>query len=121
MNRPLFLYADPVITNAVDEFYAWLGEEKPDGLICIDRAIRELVTAHGLRVPEDIALAHTAVEEDVKDWSGYKIDREAQGKATVDLLMSRMIHNEFRIPESRTETLLRGKWQHGSTTKTPDA
>lgn len=116
---PWFRYEDPDIRERKDEFYAWLESEKPDAIVCIDRAVRNLLTQKGLRVPEDIALAHTAVEQDVHTWSGYRIDREAQGKATVDLLMSRMIQNEFGIPEAPTETLLRGKWQHGDSTKPP--
>ncbi len=119
MKDPLFSYPSPNIKDVVDDFYAWVDEQKPDAIICIDRYSRELLQAKGIRVPQDIALAHSAVERDVADWSGYKIDRSAQGRATVDLLMSRMIHNEFGIPASSTETLLRGQWQHGSTSRPP--
>jgi len=117
IKSPLFSYEDPDIRVEADAFYAWLDEQKPDAVVCVDRAVRELVEAHGLKVPEDLAIAHTAVDQDVQGWSGYKIDREAQGKATVNLLMTRMIHNEFGVPESSTETILRGKWQDGCTTR----
>jgi len=118
IRQPLFTYPCPHIQDVASDFLRWVREQQPDALLCIDRAVREILESNRFHCPEDIGLAHSAVDQDVADWTGYKIDRTVLGNVTLDLLMTRMMRNEFGLPETRSETLLRGEWVLGTTTQT---
>jgi DNA-binding LacI/PurR family transcriptional regulator len=70
----------------------------------------------GLRVPEDFAVAildlHPAYEP-TDLWAGIEQCYTECGRATADLLISRMRNNDRGLPEVCPLVLLQGRWVPG--------
>ncbi len=95
---------------------AWLKRHKPDALLCYSATVRNVLESLGLRIPQDLALAHGNLASDVATWTGIDPRREEIGAAAVDLLSGLLNHNERGVPHTRREMLLPGRWVTGQTT-----
>lgn len=114
---PPLLYSLPDLPQAEAEFLKWVKRHEPECIICSHFQTIDILKKAGYRVPEDLGVVHLEIGPDVANWTGYVVDHEAIGAATVDILMNRMVRNETGIPPQPREVLLRGQWQKGTTTR----
>lgn len=111
--RPL-VHPDDQFDTALDR---WLSEQRPDAIICWHNAYRSALESRGLRVPEDIGLAHLDLEPDVAGWSGIQTFPAEISAVAVDLLHSLLQHNELSAPRHPREILVPGEWRDGETAR----
>jgi LacI family transcriptional regulator len=97
------------------EFDAWFHRYMPDGIICVNPAVRSWIEGMGLSVPGDVGLANLNVVDDVADWSGINENHAAVGAAAVDLIISALSRNEIGTPPEPRKILVPGSWIAGST------
>lgn len=113
----------PIPVHAFDEarendFQRWLDVHCPDVLIALHAEVREWVDHAGLRVPEDIGLAHLDVGAGVSaGWSGMDHHSYAVGEAAVDLVVGQIHRNECGVPAWAKCVLNSSSWVDGGTTR----
>jgi LacI family transcriptional regulator len=114
--RP-WLYEGDFMRPAVQTgFRRWLKQKTPDVLVCLDGRMREVVENMGLRVPEDLGLAHVNLGPDVQGWSGLNRHSEDKGTAAVDLLVDLLSRNQVGPTTDTRQLLIAGEWVQGGTT-----
>ncbi|MCE0484120.1 MAG: LacI family transcriptional regulator [Methylacidiphilales bacterium] len=94
---------------------AWIKRQKPDAIIGLSSRLIEWVEAAGLRVPQDVAVAHLAIEDDVLDWAGIYANKREMGRLAADKLISLITSRQFGIPAIASTTLVPGIWSPGRT------
>jgi LacI family transcriptional regulator len=92
----------------------WLKNAKPDAVLTDVAAMREMLTAVGHDVPDDIGLAVFSVLDGNADAGIYQNPEEI-GKAAVEMLLSLINHNHTGIPKICRELLIEGEWVDGAT------
>ena len=110
----------PFIFRSLDSFEPvcqWVLSEKPDAIICCDQRFLGYVEAMGLRVPEDIGLAHLNVSDDVPGWAGINHHHEGMGRTLMELLSSQLQTNQRGFPPYRKCVLVEGDWVDGKTVR----
>ncbi|MCS6770944.1 MAG: LacI family transcriptional regulator [Kiritimatiellae bacterium] len=95
----------------------WIQREQPDAIVCSHGKTRDVLASIGVRVPEDVGLCHLHLSADVAGWSGIDHNPQAIASAAVDLLTANIQRNEFGMPESPKEVLIKGRWVSGATTR----
>lgn len=100
--------------QAEDTFMSWVREWKPDAIIAQEAVVGKWLKKHGLRVPEDIGLAHPDVPGDRAEFTGINIEPERIGGMAVDLLHTMLLRGDRGVPDSPIAVLRRGLWQSGS-------
>jgi LacI family transcriptional regulator len=98
---------------------AWLRRYKPDAIVGYDNHLVLWTEEAGFRVPEDIGVAHLAVDDDVLDWGGIHSRRSEIGATAVDWLVSLMRNHQFGVPKTPLTITVRGSWQMGRTLRRP--
>lgn len=110
---PMFLKE---ITDAYPrQAAAWLKKHQPDAVIYAHPLVRRAVELAGLRVPEDIRMAHIHLAKDVEGWTGIDREWHSVGAAAVDLVSAHLTRNERGIPAYPKKMLVRGSWVEGET------
>jgi LacI family transcriptional regulator len=97
------------------EAIAWIKKYRPDAIVCHSSMLLGWIQRAGFRVPQDIALAHLATDDDVSDWAGIHSHRRASGAIAVDQVVSRLVNRQFGVPSVSQDTLVRGEWHGGWT------
>ncbi len=103
---------------APDRFAAfgkWMRQATPDGIICIHTEVKEWVGRLGLRVPEDLALAHLDLNDQMPGWAGMNQNSELVGAAAVDLVIGQLHRNESGSPLHAKCLLVQSDWVAGDT------
>ena len=98
---------------------AWVQRYKPEVIVGHDNRIEQWVKAAGFRVPEDLGIAHLAVDDDVLDWAGINSQRREMGVTAVEWLVSLMRNHQFGLPRTPLSILIQGTWQPGRTIRIP--
>jgi LacI family transcriptional regulator len=101
------------------EFGAWLREHRPDVVVGQHSDLVKWVEAEGFRVPDDIGVAHMAIDDDCADWTGVWSCKREIGAAAAELLIAQLHTNAFGVPRTSHDLLVRGRWHRGWTTKYP--
>lgn len=114
---PICIYRGPTVHRCREQIKEWVEKYHPDCIINGDSKIVELLQELGLSVPEDVGVIHTALTPDLKGWTGYTTEREAFGRAAVDMVVNRIVRNEIGLPSESRDLYLRGNWHHGKTTR----
>ncbi|HEY0947829.1 MAG TPA: LacI family DNA-binding transcriptional regulator [Opitutaceae bacterium] len=107
----------PLLTSRDDDVVAWLRSARPDAIVSASRRVLCTLRAGGIRVPEDVALAHLNVD-DVEgaqpgDVAGIRQDNVGVGANAVELLVSLLYHNEVGVPLHPRGVQLHGTWVQG--------
>ncbi len=100
----------------------WLDEHQPDVLIGNHFATRDWLKDIGIQVPEDLALAHYNLNEDVAGWSGIRQAEELAATEAVRHLIDHISLGRLEQPQTPIRHLFTGRWIEGDTTtpqKTP--
>jgi LacI family transcriptional regulator len=99
-------------------FLHWLQKYQPDALILLDDYAPQWLREEGIRVPEDIQIAHLDLTPKYgNQLSGIDQRYALIGRAAVELLLGQMYFNEVGVPEAPRTTLIEGTWVDGASTK----
>lgn len=93
----------------------WLKRVRPDAVICNGRTIFEAVQLAGLKVPDEIAIAHLNLDDDVSDWAGIDQHSGRQARSAVDMLCAQIERNERGLPPFPKFMHIKGEWRDGWT------
>ncbi len=93
----------------------WLKEMRPEAVICNGRIIHDAAVAAGFRVPEDLAIAHTHLDDDVEGWAGINPHLVRQSRSAVDMLCAQIERNERGLPDFPKHMHIEGEWCDGWT------
>jgi DNA-binding LacI/PurR family transcriptional regulator len=93
----------------------WIRAERPDAIVGHSSRLLEFVEAAGFRVPEDIAVAHLAIEDDVLEWAGVYGNKREVGRLAASKLISLIHQRQFGIPVIASSEMVPGVWRPGCT------
>lgn len=113
--EPLFTGIDLDPDGDKRAFAAWLEREKPDAVVGHSSQMVEWVESAGYQVPGEIAVAHTAIEDDVLDWAGIYANKREIGRLAASKLVSLIHQRQFGIPAIASSEFVPGVWRHGRT------
>lgn len=111
----------PLLTSDDREIVRWLRRVKVQAVISASRRLLTVLRGHGLRLPEDIALAHLNVD-DVEgaapgEAAGVRQDNFGVGANAVELLVNLLYQNEVGVPLHPKGVQVHGTWVHGATVR----
>jgi LacI family transcriptional regulator len=115
--EPLFTpnVMDPMADRK--RFAAWLKKEKPDAVIGHSSQLVDWTEFAGFRVPDDISVVHTAIDDDVLDWAGIYANKRDIGRLAASKVVSLIQQREFGIPATASSELVPGVWRMGRTVR----
>ncbi len=93
-----------------------MKQYQPDVIITTTFLPKQWLLQMGLRVPEDIGLAHLGLGETEPGWTGIDPQFGEIMAAVVDLLSAHLVRNESGRPSACKEVLIKGMWVQGNTT-----
>lgn len=99
-----------------DEYRKWLQKHKPDAVIGCDALLKPIAESCGFSVPEDLAIAHLHIADDVADWSGIDSNDMGMGSTAVDVVAASIQRNELGPPGFPKRILVPVRWVAGNTT-----
>ena len=96
-----------------DALGVWLKQHQPDALLISDIEVPGMMRDLGYHIPQDIAVAGTAVLD--IPWVDAGIDQHAEaiGRTAVETLLKQMNVNERGVPRFPVRILVEGRWQDG--------
>lgn len=101
----------PTSENSEADFGHWLDQQQPDSIIVYKLPVRSWLSKRGLRVPQDIALAHLfRTQQEVAQGMGIDGNLQRVGAAAFDLVVEGLNTNRSGIPKNPKEVLIRGRW-----------
>lgn len=103
-----------LIRNRILE--CWLAEYQPEVLIGNHFETKQWLNQIGYRVPDDLALAHGNLNEDVAGWSGIRQAEEQLATESVRHLIDRISLGRLEQPETPIRHLFSGSWVAEKTT-----
>ena len=109
---PPLIYNDPFDKTLL---HRWLDEARPDAVIGHHSKLVTWIRETGRRVPEDIGVAHLALDGDCEDWAGIWQHKFRIGAQTIEQLVSMIQNNRLGLPDISYETSIPGEWRHGNT------
>ena len=109
----------PLLSERDEDAIQWLRDVKADAVVTANRRLLSVLRKAGVRVPQDVALAHLNVE-DVKDAAveevaGIRQDNVGVGANAAELLISLLYQNESGIPVHPRGIQVHGAWVDGPT------
>lgn len=96
-------------------FRDWIERHRPDVLIASEADLHLRVAEAGLRIPDDIGLAHLARDCASIPCAGIDQNSEQVGAVAVDLVVDQMHRNERGIPATVRCVMIEGSWVDGPT------
>ena len=94
---------------------AWVRRTKPDVVVGLDNRLVLWLKRAGYRVPEEIGVAHVAVDDDVSDWAGIYSNKREIGAAAVEWVITLLQNHRFGLPKLAMNMLVHGSWRPGNT------
>ncbi|TVP82491.1 MAG: LacI family transcriptional regulator, partial [Puniceicoccaceae bacterium] len=107
------------VTDGKAAFMRWFEEHRPDAILVTFYQAGQWLHEAGLRVPEDVGLAHLGLTAEVAGWSGVNYEAAAVGSAGVDMLVSHILRNDYGVPTVPKLMYIPGRWVQGRTTRPP--
>jgi len=96
---------------------SWMKHNRPDAILTTEGNMKSLLSAAGYQVPDDVALAATSISICDVD-AGILENGEEIGRVAIQTLNGLLYRNEFGLPETLQDILVRGVWKDG--TSLPD-
>jgi LacI family transcriptional regulator len=113
-----FFDGQPGSAHALD----WARAEKLDALVTPEGKLLRAARQRGMRVPEELALAHTDVATTgMGGWAGMRQDRQTLVKAAMDLLVADCSHNRRGPPAHALSIGVPGRWVDGASVAPADS
>ena len=94
-------------------FRAWHAEHKPDAILCINHEVKKWLETMGVKVPEEVGLAHLDWHDGLPDWGGMHQNNTLVGVASIDMLVGQLHRNEFGLPKFSKASLIESTWVDG--------
>lgn len=114
----------PLLTRHDEDACQWLQESRADAIVSANRQLLSVLRRSGVRVPEDVALAHLNVSDAEElerlapgEIAGIRQDNTGVGANAVELLVSLLYHNEFGLPAHPRGMQVQGAWVEGRTVR----
>jgi len=98
-----------------DRVVAWMRDQRPEVIVGNNGCLLDWARHAGYRVPEDLGIVHTAIDDDVADWAGIYSNRRKIGAVAAEQVISLTRNREFGIPSIPISLVIRGNWRHGNT------
>lgn len=117
-STPLLYDEDTVEVGEV--FQKWVKEHQFDAILSTGRKAMQWLLDMGLRIPEDIGIAHLNLAEDVGGWAGINPRIDEVAAAAVDLLIGQIQRHEAGPPPVPKITTIGGAWVMGKTLRRQD-
>ena len=95
----------------------WLAQYRPDAVISAHADFCEIITATGLRIPEDIGFVTMAESPDRPKLARVHENGVEVGRAAVNQVASQLAHNEFGLPKIAHVLLVEGTWDPGNSVR----
>ena len=102
-------------TDKSEKFEDWVRTYRPDAIICNEGTCIADLKKMGLRVPQDVAVAHLNLCADVAGWAGVDQNHQQLGASGVDIVIAQLHRDERGVPDLQKHITLRGKWSAGWT------
>jgi LacI family transcriptional regulator len=96
-------------------YQAWLHRHRPDVVLGCDFRLKTLTEAADFKVPEEVAVVHLHLAEDVPGWAGIDAGDARVGHAAVDLVAASLQRNERGVPVLPRRVLVPCEWRDGAT------
>lgn len=121
-DKPERFRSDPLLYNenapdAPVRFQEWVRRNKFEAILSTNSRHAEWIAEMGLRVPDDIGMAHLNLAEDVAGWAGMDPLIPEVAAAAVDLLVGQIHRHEAGSPRVPKITTIIGVWVPGWTLK----
>jgi LacI family transcriptional regulator len=97
-------------------FRAWFSQHRPDAILCLHHEVKKWVLDMGVKVPEEVGLAHLDRHDELSDWSGMHQNNTLIGAAAIDMLVGQLHRNEVGLPEFPKASFIQSAWIDGPTT-----
>ena len=97
-------------------FAEWVTKHRPDVVLTTTLLTKGWLKQMGMRIPEDIGLAHVSLADGEPGWTGIDPRMGDIMAAAVDLLSAHLLRNERGRPTCSNEVLIKGVWVQGKTT-----
>lgn len=109
--------------NERDEhgFRAWFELCRPDVVLCLHKEVKSWIEKMGLRIPEQLGLAHLDRTEDLEGWAGMKQNNDLVGMAAIDMLVGQLHRNESGVPDFPKCILIQSTWRDGGTVRNAES
>lgn len=95
----------------------WLTRHEPDAIVTPQFELLESLRTLGVRIPEELGLAHLDWHPKYQGWAGVDQNIENAGASAVDLIVERLIHNDLGIPKVPKTVTTEGVWRSGGTVR----
>lgn len=112
-SMPLIYNED--LSDAPAVFQEWMRHHKFDAILSTASRPMQWLQAMGLRVPEDIGVAHLNLAADVSGWAGINPLIEEVAAAAIDLLIGQIQRHDAGPPPVPKITMISGVWVAGHT------
>lgn len=109
------LIHDENAPGAEMKYQAWVRRHGFDAILSTTSRHAQWLKNMGIRIPEDIGIAHLNLAEDVAGWAGINPLLEEVAAAAVDLLVGQIHRNETGPPSVQKITTISGVWVPGRT------
>lgn len=111
----------PLLTSNDDDIVGWARGTRVDAVVSANRRIWNVLRRAGVRLPDEIALAHLNID-DVEgaqpgDVAGVRQDNAGVGGNAVELLVNLLYRNEVGVPLHPRGVQVHGTWVHGATVR----
>jgi LacI family transcriptional regulator len=103
------------VVAPLETFSAWLREHRPEVVISKASFVLPVLEKLGLHVPRDIAFVDVFLEDFSGQMAGVRQNHAAVGALAIDMLASRLQHNDRGAPAIPTTTYVDGTWFDGRT------
>jgi LacI family transcriptional regulator len=119
-DKPMRLRSDPLLCDenaaeAEDRYGAWLRHHHFDAILSTTSRHARWIEHMGLKVPDDLGLAHLNLADDVAGWAGIDPLIPEVAAAAVDLLIGQIHRHETGSPAVAKVTTISGVWVPGRT------
>ncbi|EDY81290.1 hypothetical protein VDG1235_908 [Verrucomicrobiia bacterium DG1235] len=103
----------------------WVRGNRPDVIVCVHLygeldKLQKVLDSNGISVPGDIGIAAVSQLLDGTNLSGMQQNQELIGAWSVELLASRIMNQDFGIPENPRILMVESKWIAGETLRRSD-
>jgi LacI family transcriptional regulator len=108
----------PFQPDREEDFRRWMDREQPDVLVTLHEEVRDWADHLGLRVPQDIGLAHLdCTQGGSGNWSGMDQNSHTVGVSAVDTVIGQIHRHETGVPTWAKCVLNASSWVEGETTR----
>jgi len=97
-------------------FINWVEHVKPDAIICGNNILKGWLEILGMKIPQDIGIAHFQLGPAEEGWSGIDIHVDRLGAIAFDILSHHYLNNQFGEPTVAKNLHTYGFWVDGETT-----